>query len=590
MKYIALTSLVLGSSLLGFACSRTDSVSETKEGLDTNSSFSLLGNVTSPKYDDLIKTKVVETERQPWTDSYWPLTEKGLSRRWNKSDKPIGLSEFFATQTEQNKAKSLDPYLSPAEKYDILFRWRHSSALNETANAELIKSWDLLDNNLDLNAEVSSSRALVKGTSDQFGSASLADFRKQFPMSSDGWASYLYYNSTPHYQFLDKEGSGEDWSWMGSCHGWAPAALMAETPKHAVLAKFEDREVLVTEGDIRGLLTKAWADHSPSQEQFFVGRRCNKNIEDPEGEIPADEQGRGYYGEITRGDAKMPFFVNAEQYTSFARASDRIYPISFKEGTGVDKYLLQTYMGNNRYSNVLSDSLDSIRNFIVYKDRTNIEDLGSNVEMFGCWDVNPATLHLALLEKVGKDKLGLVMDRTRTAQVWNQPVFKATFDVGNLIAVSETKGGSRAVNTKWVAKVSTDVSWISEPAEQRMHYSTAFENQHVMTSNYVYVLEFDRSMNLIGGSWGDLVDSGEKNAKGAVIWKQEHNKAQVTPDFLYGFTKGSLPVDNVANGFDYSGIIGKLHACSLSATTDGKIKVGTQNLTYAKCDLSKVTP
>lgn len=595
MKYISMVSMVLASSLLGMSCSRSEAVSETKEGIDKNNSYDILGDVATPTYQDLVKTKTVQADRHPWTDTYWPLTEQGLSRRWEKTDKTIGLSEFFATQTEQSKAKAVNPMLSPADKYDILFRWRHSTVLDETKNAQLIQAWDELDTNLDLDAEVSTSRALVKTTANQFRSSALASFRKQFPMSSDGWSSFLYYSSVDQYMFLDKENSGEDWSWMGSCHGWAPAALMAETPKHAVLAKFEDREVLVTEGDIRGLLTKSWADHSPSKEQFFVGRRCNKNIEDPEGEIPADENGRGYYGVITRGEAKMSFFVNSELVTGFTRPSDRIFPISYKEGERASQYLLETYAGNKR-SYVLSNSIDSIHAYIVSQDRTNIEDLSSNVEMLGCWDVNPATLHLALLEKVGKDKLGLVMDRTRTAQVWNQPVYKAKFVIGDLIPVTNTIGGGRADFTKYIAKVEAKVSWISEPSEPQMAYTKKFEDELVETSHYNYVLEFDRDYKMIGGSWGDLaetevtLDQGTAKERKEKVWTQISDKSQVTPDFLYGFTKGSLPVDDVANGFDYSGIIGKIHACSLAEKTDGKMKVGTQELTYANCDLSKVTP
>ncbi|RYZ48453.1 MAG: hypothetical protein EOP07_25765, partial [Proteobacteria bacterium] len=394
MKYISMVSMVLASSLLSMSCSRSEAVSETKEGIDLNSSFSQLGGFESLTYQELIKTTKVETGGLPWTDTYWPLTEKGLSRRWSKSDKPIGLAEFFATQTEQNKAQTLDPNLSPADKYDILYRWRHNKVLNETANAETMKTWESLDTELDLSAELSVSRALVKTTSNNFRSATNADFRKQFPMSSDGWASYLYYTSADQYMFLDQEDSGEDWSWMGSCHGWAPAAFMAETPKHAVLAKFDDRQVLVTEGDIRGLLTKSWADHSPSKEQYFVGRRCETNLADPEGEIPSDQNGRGYYGQIIRGEAKTPFFVKSEKFGMASISSGRIYPISYTSEGGVDAYLLETSKSNQK-SYVIAKSLDAVIAYRQSGDRTGIEDLSSNVEMFGCWDVNPATMHLA---------------------------------------------------------------------------------------------------------------------------------------------------------------------------------------------------
>ncbi|MBC7532980.1 MAG: hypothetical protein H7318_15505 [Oligoflexus sp.] len=587
MKYFEMLSLGLLSSLLALSCSKTldPNVSETKEGIDRNSSLDQLGDVGSPTYNEILQTKAVVTPRLPWTDTYWPLTEKGLSRRWSKSEKVIGLAEFFSSQTIQNKEKKVDSFLSPAEKYDILFRWRHSLAINETQVAELVKNWDVMESSLDMNAEISATKKTIRASSREFDSKKLEGFRKEFPMSSDGWDSWLTYSSSDQFMFGDVKDSGEDWSWMGSCHGWAPAALMAETPKHSVLVKFDDREVMLSEGDIRGLLTKSWADHSPRKEQYFVGRRCNKNSADPVGEIPHSAAGRGYYGEITRGDVKTPFNVKSEIYATFIESSDRIYPLSYDDKEGVQGFLLETY-SNNAKRFYLGQSLDNLRSFVENGDDTKVETL-SSVEMFGCWDVNPATFHVALVQKVGKEGVGLVIDRTRTGQVWNQPVYSATFNIAPLVALSDLmKEGNPALGTrdreafrrnlapgtKSIAVVNAKVLWISEPAEQKMDYTAAFDKKHSKELSYDYLLEFDRNGHLIGGEWGTLAETSPK---------------QVTPDFIFGFDKGSKPVDDIKGGFDFSGIVGQIHDCSLSETIDGTMKVGTYNLEYSNCVLTK---
>ncbi|RZA12537.1 MAG: hypothetical protein EOP10_31260, partial [Proteobacteria bacterium] len=239
MKNILFRSLLISSSLLAACSEHKASNSETKEAPDRNSSFEVLGDIGSPTFEDLNKTKSVITPRQPWTDTYWPLTEQGMARRWVKSDKLVGLADYFTTQAEAAKTQVLDTNLSPADKYDILYRWRHGVAVDEVETNKLTAEWTGLETSLDLSAELKTNRELLKKTFAQFRSPAMANFKKQFPMSSDGWESWLNYSSSDEYMLMDLDDSGEDWSWMGSCHGWAPAALMAETPKHSVLAKFD---------------------------------------------------------------------------------------------------------------------------------------------------------------------------------------------------------------------------------------------------------------------------------------------------------------------------------------------------------------
>lgn len=575
MKYISFPTLVFGFSLLAVSCSPADeAVSTSKEAIDANSNLAKLKVSEAPSYQDIAKKTSVKNPTLPWTDSYWPLNEKSLARRWTKGDQKIGLAQYFESQTAKSKESKVDPMLSPADKYDILYRWRHNKVIDAAKNTELMKDWAELENTLDLAAEVSVVRGQVRNAYTKLYSEEMKELRSQFPLSVNSWNDYLSYSTNETYNLLGIENSGEDWSWMGSCHGWAAAALMEETPKQSVLVKFDEQEVLMTEGDVRGLLTKAWADRSPDQEQYFLGRRCNDNVAEAEGKIPAGEAGKGYYGEITRGDKVQGFYVSAELYLPSLKPSQRVYPVNYGDNDSIQGYLLETYARRGS-SYVMAKDLASLEKFLKDADQSVVESI-SKVKMFGCWDINPASFHVALLEKIGKEGTGLVMDRTRTGQVWNQPVFAADFQIGELTKVWDAPlSNKRAAGTKYLATVTTTVKWVSEPSRPRMSYSKEFDESHVSDSTYTYVLEFDRNQRLIGGEWGTL---------------DRTDPAQVTPDFIYGFTKASKPVDKVEEGFDYSGIIAAIHKCSLADESDGEYEVEGKTYKYKTCALSKVAP
>jgi hypothetical protein len=205
-------------------------------------------------------------------------------------------------------------------------------------------------------------------------------------------------------------------------------------------------------------------------------------------------------------------------------------------------------------------------------------------KLYGCWDVNPASFHSVLLEQLGNRKMGFVMDRTRTGQVWNQPVFKARFAMGPLRSVDEIDDAAaeyRASGTAFVTEVMAEVSWLSEPAQPRISYDQGrFDLRHVERSVYRYTLEFDAAQRLIGGEWGTL---------------QAMDPAASAPDFIYGFEKGATPKDATVPApgktrLDYSGIIGKLHGCSLEPSSDGQARMGSVTLSYKNCVIEKTSP
>ncbi|OZG75398.1 hypothetical protein BTA51_03200 [Hahella sp. CCB-MM4] len=167
---------------------------------------------------------------QPWSDDYWGLYKGSLGNRYAdpklQDAWPSNWYEhwLFATSTHQPQ-EYIDnneiEFLSPSEKYDLLV-----------------------------------------GDS-------------EYTLTKNMWESGKAY--------WDRNGSVE--TWMGLCHGWAPAAYMLPRPKHSVtLTSPEGRDIKFYPADIKALGTLLWAEASPNVR--FIGGRCNTKR--PE----TDENGR----------------------------------------------------------------------------------------------------------------------------------------------------------------------------------------------------------------------------------------------------------------------------------------------------------
>lgn len=561
-------AISLGLLLTLSAC--TGSESALKEAPDSRNTVERFELNTMPSYEEIAATKQVFTKKLPWSDTYWPLTEAGMARRWGKiAGKPsdLGLSSFWQDQLDQINTKTLNVNLSPGEKYDILFRTRWQKTTDENLLKDEIKALLDVEKNIKDASDVTAKRKVIADLFTTFGKSKT--LKSWSPMAAEGWDRWLTYNKSSRYQYLDEKDTGEDWSWMGYCHGWAPAALMHDAPKHSVLVKIDDKEILFGEGDIRGLLTKAWADHSPDDDQYFLGRRCNENTAEAHGEIPMAGDTRGATGTYTSADGVVTTFTMMDEYLPGAAASGRrIYQIMVNQNAASGYLIEKTAAGKVSY--FLSSDTQQMKTFV----ETGVTDALTAVKavkFYGCWDVNPASFHTVLTEYLGKKNLGFVMDRTRTGQVWNQPVYGARFTVGPLedaAAIDDALFRYRAPGTAFLSVVQAEVLWSSEPAKPSLDYATDFDQKRISSIKYTYTLEFDADHKLIGGEWGDLKATDTK---------------LVIPDFLYAFREGSEPVDAVSSGFDFSGILKPIHACS-QATTDIKtMTVDGKSVEYTEC-------
>ncbi|MEY2988155.1 MAG: hypothetical protein RJB13_1676, partial [Pseudomonadota bacterium] len=480
-----------------------------KLGLPATMSWNELKDVTSGE-------RVV-----PWTDTYWPLFEKGMAARWAMSSKSqANLTKVPETPYEQ-VSQMLDAWgrgdkaaldlLSPAEKYALLKigngspdtrilnelkkydqTYRESPALKNAReqmerlaqeqkslkesyknhskqinsligrvrddNESLIRyrsylmSRDLqgrinrqevqqkiselqvqmarsietiraeqtaMERDEKAIVELHSKRSDAKSAYEKElkkwhgeGVSVASKMTGPLSMVGTGWSNYLQYSSS----------YDEPWEWMGHCHGWAVAALNEAAPKHGVLARLNGKELFFSEGDIRGLMTKVYSDQAPPAQ--FASLRCNseKMITDRLGRVADGKLCLGNAGNsCSQSDKGEVVYIAAGQsqrgMTVFSTKLNDDNPsvAVWTGGSGEDSVQVVVYPSLDSFSK----NIEKIRAGDYSAGQRAVLNISTS-----CRDTNPMTLHMALKGLIVDKKIGFVMDRTRTAQVWNQPVHK----------------------------------------------------------------------------------------------------------------------------------------------------------------------
>ncbi len=611
MKNHITIASILASTL---ACAPSENKSELKQSIDQNSELRLSGFTGDLDYATLAQSYTFNRPQVAWTDSYWPSFKRGLSARWgqvgSESTSDVALEAFLNSHVAESKNLEPNAQLSPAEKYDLIYRWRFGKAMSDDSLRTLIESVKTLEADYLTKTKLEEKRSLMSSINSQLSAS--REFNELFPLSRGGWVNWLSRNAQKTAQFLDEAGTGDDWSWEGICHGWAPAALYSEVPKHAVNVSLDDKKILLTEGDIRGLLSYAWANYSPSgRDQFFIGRRCNEEVGDADSKGPVDESGRSIYGTIiwNEGDAKANFSLIRElegrgllqpwmnQTFNNQIGSTRAYEIETNDGLKRGLLLEVNWINKQNYWQTSFMFAQTAADFERFAQDQSSVVFPQDVDFLGCGDVNPAALHTTVLQKLspdldnGREQIGFVIDRTQSGQVWNQPVHAAKVVTKSKVSLFQGDQIKKylAKDPKFLARFSPEATyvvpvelslqWTSEPNEAQIQYGNLVNRNFSFdigmgrqTTNVKYLLEFNDDDKLVGAEWGTL----ESPAQPSQI-----------PDFIFGFKTNSVPANNLKKGFDYSGIIGKIHECSLSDKTDGETQVGDKKLKFTNCVIEK---
>lgn len=228
------------------------------------------------------------------------------------------------------------------------------------------------------------------------------------------WAEGKYY--------YDQNGSVE--SWMGICHGWAPAAYMLARPTKSVTVKTPGNiAIKFYPADIKALASLLWANAAGSTK--FIGGRCNDSD-------PASDPNTG-------------------------------------RATSAD-----------------------------------------------CFDTNPGTWHLSMINQIGAAKRSTVMDVTFDYEVWNQPVHAYEYRYFNPQSMyySTTLAGATVSKAAFtsdrfkqyrgqytsVVGIHMDVSYVVETSPSQRETDTPSQDA-IQKVTYYYDLELDAANNIIGGEW-----------------------------------------------------------------------------------------
>lgn len=223
--------------------------------------------------------------------------------------------------------------------------------------------------------------------------------------------------------YYDRYGKVE--SWMGICHGWAPAAYMLNRPTAAV-------EVIAADGtpltfypsDTKALASLLWAN--VRTQTRFIGGRCND------------------------------------------------------------------------------------------KDPTKDPQTGRVVSA-SCFDTNPASWHLAVVNQIGASQRSTVMDATFDYEVWNHPILAYEYRyfnpqkmryVGSLADAqvrlvdftNDWFGGYRSSAATSVVGIAMDVSYVVETRPSQ-DSSDGSARDGINRVRYFYDIEQDAMGGMIGGEW-----------------------------------------------------------------------------------------
>ena len=177
----------------------------------------------------------------------------------------------------------------------------------------------------------------------------------------------------------------------------------------------------------------------------------------------------------------------------------------------------------------------------------SLDDSGY-VRDFRCNDLDPGLWHLVLLNRIGIDRMGFVMDADNNKKINNHPIGAyqlryfnpATGREGSIqesmVSIRQVRDGysvRRNPNAAFLLGVRSRVSfrfyqW-PEAARHRFYDSEA--DDEVREKTYVYDLEVDRNGKILGGEWGDR---SNEDPEESVNYADQ-------PDFIWMSPPGELP-------------------------------------------------
>jgi hypothetical protein len=227
-KYLAIIPL----SALFWGCGPKGADSDLQEAWNTRNN-PVAFNVSDYAFDALPREGFLPPTAYPWSDDYWATYAGGISKRWQIAPNSTNYKDFqYPLLSQDEVLNGTMPVaikdLSPAEKYDLLLG-RYDFPLTKSQREKQQEAVDETD-------------------------------------------------KVP--------------TWMGICHGWAPATLMEPEPGAKIVrANADGIEIPFFTSDINALMSQVYADYVDEEKRgntVSVGERCKLKPH----EVQKDELGR----------------------------------------------------------------------------------------------------------------------------------------------------------------------------------------------------------------------------------------------------------------------------------------------------------
>ncbi len=308
--------------------------------------------------------------------------------------------------------------------------------------------------------------------------------------------------------FFGRMAPWERESWEGYCNPWTQASLHYKEPDIVVVKNKDGIELTFGSGDIKALLIANYSVHfsfdlgsrvgvSKRVDRPQIGQRCQSTFFYPTTKVKDGREVMAEYGE-TQGllDSDLPRLVSDYQQKA-TRLLKRDRPSQWAQRQPED--LFDVGLPNKAV------------------------ELSQQKE---CQDVNAGTFHLITANMIGLREEGFGIDKTRDAEVWNQPVYKYSSEIvsesGPLATSSKGTVRTIRVKTKLYYADDTDYGWtFFHPTQKR---SEGFEKEYAIYqrmlmrngdleqpedypahlidhADYEYTLDLDVRGRIIGGDW-----------------------------------------------------------------------------------------
>lgn len=389
-------------------------------------------------FSELPMSSELSVDKLPWASSFWPDIYGGIAFRWNDYHKNI---PSFAQ--EHYKINDINEQIE--ESKIELFTKEHSS----------YETLSLIQKITDLKAEKNRVKFAKKGKhSVLFNYARPRRLKDVQNMSTEA-----IYKLSPAEKYdvykmligesrkffltgriLEKRTGPFKEYWEGICHGWSSAALEFKEPKPVTINK-KGVKLTFNSSDLKALLSQ-------------------------------------YHAQITRRPDRA---VVTNQY---GLRCDTEIPV-------------ETWELNNGNE--------------LYKLLQNNQIVKAPVPYTCNNDVDAGGFHLVLANQIGLLEEGFVVEATRDREVWNQPVFgyeSKVLEEGATLFSKRNTGTAKQIKVQTIMKYANDggrMYWKKDAGDDEFYAwaqrTNGTDNYRYASKTYEYILDLDRSGNILGGHW-----------------------------------------------------------------------------------------